>query len=151
LSKPDFPPLFAPGIHAISLSELEAVAVTPFPNDTQRAQLFFLFSQWIHSLQALQLRAILWVDGSFTTEKFGPGDIDCMMWSPSCGQQLTNDQQNAAERLTDRPTLKTQYGIDFFLEYPSVDEKFHREAYWKGVFGFQHDRKSAKGIVELSI
>ena len=151
MNKPDFPPLFSPGIHSLSLAELEEIAVTPFQNDAQRVRLFLLFAQWIQRLQALHVSAILWIDGSFVTEKNSPGDIDCMMWVPSSAMALSAAQQSEIEKLVDRLTLKTQFGIDFYLESPSSDEKFHREAYWKGVFGFQHDGKSAKGFVELSI
>lgn len=150
-AKPDFKHLLPAGIHKASLSDLHRIAVAPFPNDSKREQLYATFSQWIQNLQALQVTAILWVDGSFLTEKPSPGDIDCIMWNPSCLQPLTPELKSKIAPLLDRSGLGAQYQIDFYHESPSASEVFHREAYWKGVFGFKHDRVTAKGFVEIAI
>lgn len=150
-TKPDFPFLLQPGIHKITLADLHQLAVLPFPADAKRTQLFLLLSQWIQSLQALQVTAILWLDGSFLTEKLVPGDIDCMLWSPSCKQVLTTALKGQISPLLDRVAVEAQYKLDFYMESPAAHEVFHREAYWKGVFGFQHDRVTAKGFVEIVI
>ena len=51
MKKADFPPLWPPGIHAVTLDELQAVAVTPFLADARRAIIFASFKQWIQKLQ----------------------------------------------------------------------------------------------------
>ena len=49
MKKADFPPLWPPGIHPVTLDELRAVAVTPFLADARRAIIFASFKQWIQN------------------------------------------------------------------------------------------------------
>ena len=151
MKKTDFAPLWPPGIHPVTLAELQAVAVTPFLADARRAIIFASFKQWIQKLQALQVHAILWIDGSFLTAKYGPDDIDCVMWNPSVVIDLTDVQTREVLALTDRNTVGRRFHVDFYMEAPSAGEAMHRQAYFKGLFGFQHDGKTPKGFVELAI
>ena len=151
MKKADFPPLWPPGIHPVTLAELQAVAVTPFLADARRAILFASFKQWIQKLQFFEVHAILWIDGSFLTAKIGPDDIDCIMWNPSAGTDLTNDQKLEVRALTDRAKVSRRFHVDLYMEAPSANESLHRQAYFKGLFGFQHDGKTPKGFVELRI
>jgi hypothetical protein len=151
MKKADFLPLWPPGIHSVTLDELQAVAVTPFLSDARRAIIFASFKQWIQKLQFLEVHAILWIDGSFLTAKYGPDDIDCIMWNPSAGKSLTDDQKLEVRALTDRSTVARRFHVDFYMEAPSPGETLHRQAYFKGLFGFQYDGKTPKGFVELRI
>jgi hypothetical protein len=151
MKKPDFPPLLSPGVHNLTLAELQAIAVAPFMADARRALLFASFQQWFNKLQAMQVRAILWIDGSFLTSKYGPDDIDCIMWDPTESIPLTDQQWVEVRRLTNRNAVKVQYGLDFYIENPSSEERLHRQAYFRGLFGFQHDEKTPKGFVELKL
>ena len=135
----------------MTLSELEQLAVAPFPDDDQRRRLFLLFQQWVLNLQTKYVSAILWIDGSYLTSKFAPGDIDCVMWSPSFTVQLSDLEKQQVLPLIERIAVGAQFGIDLYMETPKPSQKLSREAYWRGLFGFQHDGRSAKGFVELSI
>lgn len=151
MKKADFPPLLPPGIHELSLAELKALAVTPFVADARRALLFASFQQWLQKLQSLHVKAILWIDGSFLTSKQGPNDIDCIMWDPSTSETLTPEQWTEVRKLTDRNAVKIQFGLDFYIETPAPEQRLHRQAYFRGMFGFQHDEKTPKGFVELKL
>ena len=151
MKKEDFPPLLPPGIHAVTLAELQAIAVTPFVADARRALLFASFKQWLQNLQSLHVSAILWVDGSFLTSKNGPDDIDCIMWNPNATGNLTDEQKLEVRELTDRDTVRRRFKLDFYMEAPNFRDTLHRQAYFKGLFGFQHDGKTPKGFVELTI
>jgi hypothetical protein len=151
LKKADFPPLLLAGIHALTMAELQAIAVTPFLVDARRALLFASFQQWVQKLQALHVQAILWIDGSFLTSKHGPDDIDCMMWDPTTSVNLTNQQWVEVRELTDRNLAKIRFGLDLYMEKPDEKDRLHRQAYFRGLFGFQHDEKTPKGFVELKI
>lgn len=151
MKRADFPPLLPPGIHIVTLAELQAIAVTPFVADARRALLFASFKQWLQKLQSLHVHAILWIDGSFLTSKYGPNDIDCILWHPSTSVDLTDDQWLEVRELTDRDTVKLRFGLDFYMEDPHPARSLHRHAYFKGLFGFQHDGKTPKGFVELTI
>lgn len=154
MAKPDFPPLLQPGMHNISMQQLHALAVAPFPNDQRRQDLYQKLDAWVGALQALSVSATLWLDGSFLTEKAHPGDIDCVIWSPSWANgnaNVTAAMQQQVAHLLDQAAADSIFNLDLYLEMPSPNELFHREAYWRGVLGFGHDRISAKGFAEVNI
>ncbi|MYM28967.1 hypothetical protein GTP58_11615 [Duganella sp. CY15W] len=151
MKKADFPPLLPPGIHELTLAELQAIAVTPFLADAKRALLFASFQQWLQKLQSFHVEAILWIDGSFLTSKPSPADIDCIMWDPETSVSLTSAQWNEVRKLTDRNVARVQFGLDLYMEKPAPEKRLHRQAYFRGLFGFQHDEKTPKGFVELKI
>ncbi len=119
--------------------------------DTERTRLFTLLSLWINKVQALNVSAILWIDGSFLTKKIAPGDIDCVVWSPATKTVLTPAKKIELEQLFGHENARVHYGLDLYLECPVPDQVLHSEAYWRGLFGFQHDRRTAKGFVELKL
>lgn len=153
MAKSDFPALLPPGLHTMTLPQLHALAVAPFPQDPRRQDLFDKLSTWSIAVQSADARGILWLDGSFLTQKPGPDDIDCVLWSPvwATPASATQANQQQLQRLLDQPTAKAIYGLDFYLEMPAPDMVFHREAYWRGVLGFAHDRVTAKGFAEIHI
>lgn len=73
------------------------------------------------------------------------------MWSPSFTAQLSDSEQQKVLPLIERVGVGARFGIDFYMESPKPNQKLGREAYWCGLFGFQHDGKHAKGFVELGI
>ena len=151
MKKADFPPLLIPGIHALTLAELQAIAVTPFLADARRALLFASFQQWLQKLQSLHVQAILWIDGSFLTSKDGPDDVDCIMWNPTTTVELTSEQWIEVRELTDRNLARARFNIDLYMEIPAEHKRLHRQAYFRGLFGFQHDERTPKGFVELKL
>ena len=153
MAKPDFPALLPPGLHTLTLPQLHELAVAPFPSDTRRQELFDKLSTWIEAIHSAGVRGVLWLDGSFLTQKPRPEDIDCVLWSPEWATPMgvAAENQQQLQRLLDKPTAKAIYGLDFYLEMPEADMVFHKEAYWRGVLGFGHDRVTAKGFAELHI
>ena len=151
--KPDYPPLLAPGLHRLTLQGLYDLAVLPFPVDTQRAVLFRKFGMWESEVKASGVRATMWVDGSFLTQKPSPEDVDCVVWLPHWIDIANDTPTNRASlsRLFDHSSAKILYDLDLYLETPTVDQLVHREAYWKGFFGYCHDRVTAKGFAEVNI
>lgn len=150
--KPDFPSLLAPGLHKMSLDDFHSVAVEPFPEDARRKDLFSRLMAWRKAFKALGMSGSIWFDGSFMTSKPEPDDIDMVVWNVVLDTELVEQQIPQAQALFDKPSCKVVYGLDIYLETPA-DEKalFHREAYWKGLFGFCHDRATAKGFAEVVI
>lgn len=151
MSKADHTPVLPPGIHKLTLEELRSVLVDPFPHDTQRTELYRRLEHWISKLRDLKTGAILWIDGSFVTRKFGPNDIDCVMWDPHFVADVSDTERSQVRWLVSRPTARSLYGLDLYLESPMPAERLHRQAYWRGLFGFQHSGTAAKGFVELAL
>lgn len=152
--KPDFPPLLQPGMHNVTIQELHALAVAPFDHDQQRQDLHEKLVAWIGALQATGVGGTLWLDGSFLTNKPGPADIDCVLWNPHWiigSSTITSAMQLQVAHLLDKAAAGTLFGLDLYVETPAEDIAFHREAYWRGVLGFGHDRITAKGFAEVNI
>lgn len=152
-TKTDFPALLAPGLHKLTLQQVFDLAVKPFPADSQRSILFSKFKLWEAEVRASGIKGVLWIDGSFLTQKVGPDDIDCVMWNPQWIDSASDTpvNQSLLERLFDHSIAKTLYGLDLYLPAPLVDELIHDQAYWKGVFGYCHDRVTAKGFAEIQL
>jgi hypothetical protein len=152
-TKPDYPALLPPGIHKLTMQDVFDLAVKPFTTDPQRSVLFENLRLWEAEVKNSGLSGVMWIDGSFLTQKLGPGDIDCVMWNPHWIDAASDTPANrqALQRLFDHSTAKTLYGLDFYLETPPVDNLVHREAYWKGFLGYCHDRVTAKGFAEIQL
>jgi len=153
MGKPDHPALLAPGMHSLTLAGLQALAVTPFPGDGRRARLYESLLTWIGGLNACGVGGTLWLDGSFLTEKPDPSDIDCVLWSPRwlSPEYATPENEQQVWRLLDKPSARALFDLDLYLERPDQDQLIHQQAYWRGFFGFCHDRVTAKGLAEVSI
>lgn len=152
-TKPDYPPLLAPGLHKLTLQELYDLAVLPFSRDAQRAVLFQKFSLWASEVRASGVGGTMWVDGSFLTQKPSPEDIDCVMWMPRWIDPVKDTPTNnvALSRLFDHSSARALYGLDLYLLVPTDDQLLHAEAYLKGFFGYCHDRTTAKGFAEVNV
>ena len=143
MAKQDFPALLIPGMHTLTVDELHNLAVLPFDADAQRQDLHQKLSLWMRGLQGAGVGGTLWIDGSFLTEKPGPADIDCVLWHPRWknGMSGTPDVVKQVERLLDHASAMTFFGLDLYVE-PLLppEDTFHREAYWRGVLGFEIGR-----------
>lgn len=93
-----------------------------------------------------------WIDGSFTTVKVDPADIDlvCFVRHEDFTQSLADFDTNFSHG-----RCKTRYNVDGYIviEVPKDDPKYEtyyleRIAYWRKWFG--HDRSgNPKGVAKL--
>jgi hypothetical protein len=67
------------------------------------------------------------------------------------GVNITPAVQQQVSHLLDKAVADNLFDLDLYVESPAPDEVFHREAYWRGVLGFSHDRITAKGFAEVNI
>ncbi|MDQ1816429.1 hypothetical protein RBA41_24325 [Massilia sp. CCM 9210] len=113
--------------------------------------MFSLFDQWVVRLRQLNVTGTLWLDGSFVTRKPDPNDLDCVLWHPSFAGPVSEESKIEVRSMIDRASAKAVFGIDLYIALPLPTEKMASEAYWRGLFGFQHDGRSAKGFMELKV
>ncbi|NHZ44575.1 DUF6932 family protein [Massilia aquatica] len=151
MAKIDYPPILRPGIHVMTLDQIRDTFVAPLREATPRLRMFSLFDQWVARLRQLNVTGTLWLDGSFVTRKPDPGDLDCVLWNPSFTGPISEESKIEVRTMTDYASAKALYGIDLYIATPLPNRKMASEAYWRGIFGFQHDGRSAKGFVELKI
>lgn len=153
MPKQDFPALLEPGIHRITTADFFTLTVDAFPGNTKRESLYLSLSTWVDSLKAAGVTGTLWLDGSFLTEKPEPSDIDIVIWNPRWLDQTFDTEQNRiqVQQLLDHQRAKALWNLDVYHETPLQEQILHREAYWRGLLGFCHDRQTAKGFAEVVI
>lgn len=75
----DYPPLLAPGWHPMTMPQLCAVCVEPFPLSKRRKLLWEKFEHLVARLRELRIPCVLWVDGSMLRQKLDPRDIEVVL------------------------------------------------------------------------
>ena len=151
MAKPDFPALLGPGMHSLTLADIHVIAVASFPDNALRAGLYDNLIRWAGALSACGVNGTLWLDGSFLTEKPEPSDIDCVLWYPQWSSPEHHSAANELQlmRLLDKSSAKALFDLDLYVEVPDDQDLVHRQAYWRGFFGYCHDRVTAKGLAEV--
>ena len=145
--KQDYPPLLAPGFHAFTFDQLAAVFAEPFARPERRRYLLGRLEVYLRHVQALGIGYELWIDGSFTTEKEEPGDIDLLfvMSAEDVNGLDEQGQQTFKALLVDNPTVKLRYSCDV---YWCLAQDEQRKGYWSKWFG--HSRsEQPKGIARI--
>jgi len=147
-----------------SLTIIEHEFVKNFPDSKTREKIFKGLLEYISDLSAfIGPSWTMWLDGSFTTQKRDPNDIDVVSifnWT-----QDINDKIPIFGPKFTRYECKRKYKVDgyFIAIYPENHAKHkNTEAdfeYWKNQFGYArpsyndiaNGRKNRKGIVEIYI
>ncbi|OAI24904.1 hypothetical protein A1351_02680 [Methylosinus sp. R-45379] len=152
--QPDFPPLFELGFHHLSMEAIEDKCVNQFPLSSTRKLIMEGFRRFVERLADCGVDGEIWVDGSFTTEKIDPKDIDVVV-------RCDGTRYNADERYREIvnwviENQKAELKCDSYalLEYPEGHE-LHEEggwwhAYWKVKWGFSRE-EDPKGIVVVKL
>jgi hypothetical protein len=148
--KVEYPPLFTPGFHAVTVEQLEEVCVKPFdePSRTHRQELIDRFKTFLSLLKGTGVHGKLWVDGSFTTWKVDPSDIDLLMVvNPVQLQIMKPDKQIDLKQLLNRNVSKLRYKCDVLTV--SKDD-VNKLSYWRGWYGFARNDEP-KGIARMNL
>jgi hypothetical protein len=149
LSKKEYPPLFEAGIHDIDIESLEDVFLEPFTEQSHRQKLINGLKKFLSLLQSFDMPLEVWLDGSFSTEKPNPNDVDiCVFGSNSDITKLGSDGSALFQSLFDCPQeTKIRYCCDVYFADPDYDEE--RMSYL-GLFGFSRN-ENPKGIPRVRI
>ncbi len=141
-----FAPLYPPGIHDISIDSMDDIFVHPFANNKRRKYLTERFRAFLDKFAELGLYAEIWIDGSFSTQKPEPGDIDVVFFLDA--EQINNlepDKRNLIAELFNNADSKIRYQCDVYL-VPIQDPD--SRSYWRGWFGYSRD-ETPKGIIRI--
>jgi hypothetical protein len=129
---------------------LTAVFVDPFPDSERRPYLLMRFQLLLDQLVELGIAFEVWIDGSFSTLKQDPDDIDlAVFFNPDQVDSLDSNKKQVLNDIFgsgNRQVTKLRYGCDaYFVE----DNNPAMRSYWRGWFGFDRS-ESAKGIARMS-
>lgn len=142
----EFEPLYPAGFHDITIDSLEDIFVVPFADNDRRKYLTERFRAFIEKFSELGLRAEIWLDGSYSTQKPEPVDMDILIvFDYNEVNQLPIGKKPLLQELFNRELSKIRYSIDLLL-LPSND--IDHRSYWRGWFGFSRTEQP-KGIPRL--
>lgn len=145
----EFEPLFAPGFHDLARGDLEPHFIDPFPGADRRVRLLAGLSGMLSELEGLGIEWEVWLDGSFSTKKPDPNDIDVLVIAD--GARLNElpiaVQQRLRALLLNPQVAKVRFGCEVYFA-DSGDPS--RLSYWRGWFGFSRN-ETPKGIPRLRI
>lgn len=144
------------GLLMTSLTELQTRFVTEVRDSTTRPEIWDGWMRHRAALAAINLRPIALVNGSFTTNKRNPKDIDlCYLVDAEAVNNLTAAERTEYTRLFDADHCQQGFRCDPFAIrcYPPTHMRFasmiNEVAYWTRVFGV--DRKGhPKRILMIS-
>lgn len=144
-----WPALFSPGVHDVTLNELEIISLQDELATPRRVELFGGLRRYLQELAETGVRVEVWVDGSFTTRKPDPSDIDIILFlHENSTLQLSKGSHDALDVLIDVSGTSQRYELDLNVEIFGDDVM---AAYWRGKFGFYADQTTPKGIVVLQM
>ena len=147
-AKPEYPPLFPPGFHDVEDGKLDALFVEPFPDPSVRKELVENLRSFLIAIKATGIRAEVWLDGSFTTKKPDPADIDAVIfYDPTEVQGLVLQHQTTLDELADTNKSKLKYKCDVYFV---PNNRLEHRSYWRGWFCFTRTEEP-KGIARIFI
>lgn len=129
-AKREYPPLLPPGLHEMTLAELRVMCVDAFPLSRRRDPIMRSLEGMCTTISISLLRAAVWVDGSFVTQKIEPDDVDVVVALNHINTNNTPDQLRVRERIEKQEfAFPVQCDSYLFMEYPAD----HTD-YWIGEY-----------------
>jgi len=125
-TKPEYPPLLAPGFHVVTVESLRELCVSRFRISERRDEIMRGFEAVVAILEPLRLDGEYWIDGSFLTEDLNPGDVDFALRIPA---KVYDEATGEARRILqwfDEVDLRPQYCCDCnLLLHFQEDDQLH--------------------------
>lgn len=150
MSKQEYPPLLKEGFEEIGLWQLDKLFLEPFSSNDQRKKLIDRLQVYLSEFKAIEIDAEIWLDGSFTTNKPEPDDIDLVfLLKRSDIDMLTGKKADLFQSLImDREIIKAKYHVDvYFIDKDDTDEIIK----WAETFGFDSRKINQKGIYKITL
>ena len=143
--KKEYAALLNEGFQQIGLWELDKYFLNPFGENEHRKKLIDPLQVYLTEFDALGIDAEVWIDGSFTTEKPEPDDIDMVFLLNRT--DIDNLTGNAAvffeSLLQQRDEVRSRYHVDvYYIDKDDPSEVLK----WQNNFGFDARRLNTKGI-----
>jgi hypothetical protein len=157
--KPEFPPLLAQGFHPLTPKEVMDLCVTAFPESTVREDIMAGLQTILERIKDLNMVCEVWLDGSFTTQKLEPEDVDFIIFAPMAvldteSEELDefiewmNDNSDEPKKLFKCHTQIIFEGAEH--EYAN-DVIGDTRSHYQNLFGFSVATREPKGIVVLNL
>lgn len=146
--KKEYKPLFEKGFKQIALWQLDSTFLEPFEENEHRKYLIDRLNAFINEFQFLGLEAEIWIDGSFSTHKPEPQDIDVVfLLDQNAVSSLDSKKEDLFHELfMKREEVRVRYSLDvYFIDKDDDDEKQK----WISTYGFDSRKMNSKGIYKI--
>jgi hypothetical protein len=149
-NKREYPAILSEGFQQIGIWELDKYFLIPFGNNEHRKKLIDRLQVYLNDFLALGIEAEVWIDGSFTTQKPEPEDIDMVfLLNRSDIDNLTGNKAVFFESLLlQRDEVRSRYHVDVYYidrDDPSEVKK------WQNNFGYDARKLGTKGIFKIHL
>jgi len=155
MPKAEYPALFEPGFHTVTIDELRAKCAAPFSKASRRHHLMANLEKAVQRITKAAFPADLWIDGSLLTSKIDPLDIDLALIVAS--HVYTGASASISETLdwieSDETYLQESldgYVLTMFPETSALKVFWHdnRNRFQK-LFGTKYDNLTPKGVAVI--
>lgn len=143
-----------------TIGEFKERFAVEFGNSRTRGDIFTRYIDYCERMNYLKVAVKQWVDGSYTTNKENPNDIDLVTHIDALKVNERIEIHEDLTKLLDNAHCKNQYRCDVYAifiyskEFPDKYEYYKKvEEYWSKYWlkCFGHDRnENSKGIIEFS-
>jgi hypothetical protein len=147
-----------PGIHSMSEEQVKSHFVDAFPSSATRPGIYSGYSRHASELAAVGVTGLKYLDGSFTTSKTDPGDVDMVFFADAdLVDSLPEDKQQLLKALVSGKATRQSHLCDCYF-CPTVNDENHpafstlrtQRKYWLGEFCFDRTDQP-KGIVSVEV
>ena len=148
--KREYEPLIENGFKQIALWQLDTVFLEPFGENEHRKYLINRLSAYISEVLSLGLNTEIWIDGSFSTYKPDPQDVDVVFLFDENEIHDLNDRKKQLfeELFLKRELIKARYSVDvYFIDRNDENEKQK----WITTYGFDSKKINSKGISKIQL
>jgi hypothetical protein len=145
----EYPSLLSNGFKDITEADLHYEFVEQLKSGhDHRNNLLIGFGSFLNEFKKLNLKAEIWIDGSFATEAPDPSDVDVVFYfKKEEVEGLPSNQKQIFERLfQSRKFMKGMYSVEVFYGEIGNNANYN---YWQRVFGTCYDNITPKGIFRL--
>lgn len=146
--KKEYKPLFERGFKQIALWQLDSTFLEPFEENEHRKYLINRLNAFINEFQFLGLEAEIWIDGSFSTHKPEPQDIDVVfLLDQKAVSSLDSKKEELFHELfMKREEVRVRYSLDvYFIDRDDDEDKQN----WISTYGFDSRKMNSKGIYKI--
>lgn len=143
----EWPSLLSEELQDISIGVLKDLFVSPF-NDgkAHRTEMTERLTLFLQELKNTGVPCEVWIDGSYTTHKPKPNDIDIVVFISMTGPWWDSPEKvDALRSILDYNTALQRYHCEVFRE-PQVP---NTQQHWKHEFGTTYDDHTPKGIARI--
>jgi hypothetical protein len=149
--KVEYAPLLGAGLHNLSSDSRRRLCLERFPSSITRKKIFENVEAFTATINSHAIKGVIWVDGSFLTEKLNPDDADILLLVGSDDYRQFSQQQKDFIAHLSGQSLYHQYRLDNYVAVVGQDASGqYQHAYWLRQFGFSRDNRM-KGILTITV